>query len=264
MDAPRKKYIIGNWKMNFTPGEASLYLHKLSTRIQPSRKVQVVLAPSVISLQSLSLQVNRRQFKLATQNFYWRDYGAYTGEVALTQLRGFVDYAIIGHSERRYVFNESESDIAQKVAAAIRNNITPILCIGETALERKDGQTAASIYSQLTSGLHEVSAEDIDKVIIAYEPVWAISSNKNAEPAKPIDIIEVENLIRKHIAKLYGKDASQSISILYGGSVDKNTAAGYLAIEGIDGLLIGGASLIADQFCAIVEIAKGVKDERQY
>ncbi|MBR3323178.1 triose-phosphate isomerase, partial [Candidatus Saccharibacteria bacterium] len=102
MDAPRKKYIIGNWKMNFTPGEASLYLNKLSTRIQPTRKVQVVLAPSIVSLQSLSLQVNRRQFKLATQNFYWRDYGAFTGEVALTQLRGFVDYAIIGHSERRY------------------------------------------------------------------------------------------------------------------------------------------------------------------
>lgn len=264
MDAPRKKYIIGNWKMNFTPGEASLYLNKLSTRIQPTRKVQVVLAPSIISLQSLSLQINRRQFKLATQNFYWRDYGSFTGEVALTQLRGFVDYAIIGHSERRYLFNETEKDISQKVAAAIRNGITPVLCIGETALERKDGETSAAIYSQLTSGLHEVSKEDIDKVIIAYEPVWAISSNKNAKPATPIDIVEAEHFIRKHIAKLYGKDASEAVSILYGGSVNKNTAAGYLEIEGIDGLLIGGASLIADQFCAIVEIAKGVKDERQY
>ena len=264
MNTLRKKYIIGNWKMNFTPGEASLYLNKLSTKIQPSRKVQIVLAPSTISLQSLSLQINRRQFKLATQNFYWRDYGAFTGEVALTQMRGFVDYAIIGHSERRYVFNESETDIAQKVAAAIRNGITPILCIGETALERRDNETAAAIYTQLTSGLHEVSKEDIDKVIIAYEPVWAISSNKNAKPAQPIDIVEAERLIRKHIAKLYGHDASIAIPILYGGSVNKHTASGYLEIDGIDGLLIGNASLIADQFCAIVEIAKGVKDERQY
>ena len=260
----RKKFIIANWKMNFTPGEASLYLNKLSNKIQPSRRVQIVLAPSIISLQSLSLQVNRRQFKLATQNFYWRDYGAYTGEVALTQLRGFVDYAIIGHSERRYLFNETEKDIAQKVAAAIRSNITPILCIGETALERKDGETGAAIYSQLVNGLHEVSKEDINKVIIAYEPVWAISSNKNAKPAQPIDIIEAERLIRKHIAKLYGSDAATNIPILYGGSVNKYTAAGYLEIDGIDGLLIGSASLIADQFCAIVEIAKGVKNERQY
>ena len=264
MDTPRKKYIIANWKMNFTTGEASLYLDKLSKRIQPSRKVQGVLAPSTISLQPLSLQVNRRQFKLAAQNFYWREYGAYTGEVALSQIRGFVDYAIVGHSERRYVFNESEEDIAQKVAAAIRSNITPILCIGETALERKDGETAAAISNQLTSGLHEVSKEDISKVIIAYEPVWAISSNKNAKPAEPIDIIEAERLIRKHIAKLYGKDIAEEISILYGGSVNKDTAAGYLEIDGIDGLLIGSASLIADQFCAILEIAKGVKNERQY
>ena len=258
MDTPRKKCIIANWKMNFTTGEASLYLNKLSNRIQPSRKVQIVLAPSTVSLQPLSLQVNRRQFKLAAQNFYWREYGAYTGEVALGQIRGLVDYAIIGHSERRYVFNESETDIAQKVAAAIRSNVTPILCVGETALERKDGETAAAINNQLTSGLHEVSKEDISKVIIAYEPVWAISSNKGAKPAEPIDIIEAERIIRKHIAKLYGKDTAEEISILYGGSVNKDTAKAYLEIDGIDGLLIGSASLIADQFCAIVEIAKGV------
>lgn len=263
METPRKKYIIANWKMHFTTGEASLYLNKLSHRIQPSRRIQIVLAPSTVSLQPLSLQINRRQFKLAAQNFYWREHGAYTGEVALSQLRGFVDYAIVGHSERRYVFGEREEDIAQKVAAAIRSDITPILCIGETAFERKDGETGAAIYSQLASGLHEVSKEDISKVIVAYEPVWAISSNKNARPAKPIDIIEAERLIRKHIAKLYGKEIAEEISILYGGSVNKDTARGYLEIPGIDGLLIGNASLIADQFCAIVEIAKGVKNERQ-
>ena len=163
----RKTYIIANWKMNFTPGEASLYLHRLANKIPAMRNVQVILAPSLISLQTLSLQINRRQFKLAAQNFYWRDYGAYTGEVSVSQIRGFVDYAIIGHSERRYVFNESEKDIAQKVAAAIRNGLTPVLCIGETAEERRNGETNSAIYSQLLGGLSEVSEEDIDKVIIA-------------------------------------------------------------------------------------------------
>ena len=262
MTSPRKTYIIANWKMNFTPGEASLYLHRLETRIRPSRNVQVILAPSTVALQPLSLQINRRQFKLAAQNFYWRDYGAYTGETSVSQIRSFVDYAIVGHSERRYIFNESEEDIAQKVAAALRNGLTPILCIGETALERKDGETGAAIYSQLESGLHEVSKEDIDKVIIAYEPVWAISSNKDARPAKPLDIVDAQALIRKYIAKLYGKQAGEDISILYGGSVNADTAGGYLEIDGIDGLLIGGASLIADPFCAIVETAKGIKNER--
>jgi len=261
MTSPRKTYIIANWKMNFTPGESSLYLNRLAKRITPSRNVQIILAPSTVSLQPLSLQINRRQFKLAAQNFYWRDYGAFTGETSVSQLRGFVDYAIIGHSERRYIFNESEEDIAHKVAAAFRNNLTPILCIGETAMERRDGETAIAIYSQLANGLHEVSKEEISKLIIAYEPVWAISSNKNARPAKPADIDEAQALIRKHISKLYGKAAGEEIPILYGGSVNSDTAAGYLSIKGIDGLLIGGASLIADSFCAIVESAKGIKNE---
>lgn len=243
--------------MNFTPGEASLYLSRLSRRIDTSRNLQIVLAPSLVALQTLSLQINRRQFKLAAQNFYWRDYGAYTGEVSVSQLRGFVDYALVGHSERRYVFNESDKDIQEKVAAAIRNNITPVLCIGETTLERKDGETNRTIHNQLIEGLHLVSKEDIDKVIIAYEPVWAISSNKNAKPAKPADIDAAIKIIRSHISKLYGKEIGENISVLYGGSVNADTAGGYLDIEGIDGLLVGGASLIADSFCAIVETAKG-------
>lgn len=258
----RKTYIIANWKMNFTPGEASLYLHRLADKIPAMRNVQVVLAPSLISLQTLSLQINRRQFKLAAQNFYWRDYGAYTGEVSVSQIRGFVDYAIVGHSERRYVFNESDKDIAQKVAAAIRNGLTPVLCIGETAMERRNGETNSAIYSQLLGGLSEISEEDINKVIIAYEPVWAISSNKNARPANPSDIEEAQRVIRHQIAKLYGEAVALDIPILYGGSVSKDTAAGYLDITGIDGLLIGGASLIADSFCAIVESAKGKYNER--
>ncbi len=262
MGIDRKTYIIGNWKMNFTPGEASIFLHKLSEKIKPSRGIQVVLAPSTIALQSLSLQINRRQFKLAAQNFYWRDFGAFTGEVAIAQLRGIVDYALVGHSDRRYKFGEQDKDIRAKVAAAIRNQITPVLCVGETADERAYGETDAAICDQLLSGLSEVAKEDIDKVIVAYEPVWAISTATNAKLASPDDIRDAVQKIRKHISRLYGKAPAEAISVMYGGSADSSNAGAYLRVEGVDGLLVGGASLIADEFSGIVEVAKGIKNER--
>jgi triosephosphate isomerase len=262
MGNSRKRYIIANWKMNFTPGEASIYMHKLSGRIEGvPRDLKIVLCPSLIALQPLSLQVNRRQFKLGAQNFYWRDFGAFTGEVAVAQLRGFVDYALVGHSERRYIFGETDKDIREKVAAALRNDIIPVLCIGETADERSMGETNAVIYDQLLGGLSEVSKEDITKVLVAYEPVWAISGNKRtkgARMAKPDEIADAVKIIRKHIAKLYGKETADEVSVLYGGSADSSNAKGYLDVEGVDGLLVGGASLIADELCAIVETAKGV------
>lgn len=257
MGSVRKKYVVANWKMNFTPGEASIYLHKLAERVKGGRDLQIVLCPSLISLQTLSLQINRRQMKLGAQNFYWRDFGAYTGEVAVAQLRGIVDYALVGHSERRHIFNEIDRDIREKVAAAIRNDITPILCIGETADERAMKETDVVIYDQLLGGLSEVSKEDIDKVIVAYEPVWAISSTKNARNAKPEEIEDAVRRIRKHVAKLYGKKVGEEMTVLYGGSVSASSAAAYMDVDGVDGLLVGGASLIADTFCDIVGIAKG-------
>ena len=237
-----------------------MYLHKLEGRIEGlGRDLKIVLCPSLVSLQTLSLQVNRRKFKLGAQNFYWRDFGAFTGEVAVAQLRGFVDYALVGHSERRYIFGETDKDIREKVAAAVRNDIVPILCIGETADERNAGETGVVIYDQLLGGLSQVSKEDISKVIVAYEPVWAISSNKGARSAKPEEIEEAVRQIRKHIVKLYGKEAAEEMSVLYGGSVDAHSAGAYLKAEGVDGLLVGGASLIADSLCDIVEVAKGVE-----
>ena len=261
MGINRKRYIIANWKMNFTTGEASLFLHKLANKIKPARDVQTILAPSAIALQALSLQVNRRQFKLAAQNFYWRDFGAFTGEISAHQLRGIADYALVGHSERRYVFCETDKEIREKVAAALRNQIIPVLCIGETAEERKNGETDAVIYDQLLGGLSEVSKEDVDKVIVAYEPVWAISTTKGGGLAKPDDVADAIQRVRKHIAQAYGKNHAAEISVLYGGSVNTSNARSYLEIEGVDGLLVGGASLVADEFSGIVEIAKGMKDE---
>lgn len=253
-----KTYIVGNWKMNFDNGEASVYLHKLLKRIKPERGLEIVVAPSLISLPSLSVQTDRHKIRLAAQNFYHRDFGAFTGEVSIAQLKGVVNYAIIGHSERRYIFGETDKDLRQKVAAALRNNITPILCIGETENEKLYGETRDVLRDQLGGGLADVSKEDIKKVIIAYEPVWAISSVKNAKLAPPDDIAASVDIIRKELKALFGKDAEDT-PILYGGSVNPSNAGAYLTVPGVSGLLIGGASLISDQFIDIIEVAKRVK-----
>ena len=248
----RKKLIIGNWKMNLNMQEASLYLHKLMEVLKPRRDVEVVVSPTTLTLQSLSLRINRRIAKLAAQNCYWRDHGAYTGEVPAAHLRGIADYVLIGHSERRYIFIESDKDIRLKVQAAIRNRLQPILCVGETAQERALGETRDVLADQLTSGLANVTAEELDKVVIAYEPIWAIGTGDNA---KPVDVKKATQMIRQHVAHLYGKKAAEEVRILYGGSITVDSAADYLAISGLDGLLVGAASLDIHQFTEIIEKA---------
>jgi len=247
--APRKKLIVGNWKMNLSVHEASLYLHKISEMIPVRRDVDVVLAPTLLALQPLSLQVNRRQFKLAVQNFYWRDHGAFTGEVSAAQLHGIVDYAIVGHSERRHVFNETEKDIRNKVQAAVRNNIRPILCIGETTSDRSYGETDDIIRDQLTSGLANLTSDDLEMLVIAYEPVWAIGTGNNALPSDVTDAIKV---VRNEVKHLFGAKAAEVVRVLYGGSVTASNAADYLSVKGVDGFLIGGASLSSHDFTDIV------------
>lgn len=248
----RKKLIVGNWKMNLNTHQASLHLHKLSEKVETHRDVDVVLCPSLLVLQSLSLQVNHRQFKLGAQNCYWRDEGAFTGEVSATMLHGLTDYVIIGHSERRHVFGEHDKDIRHKVQAVLRNKMKPILCIGETAHEKADGETLHVIHDQLTSGLLNVTSDEIKDIIVAYEPVWAIGSGK---PVLVDDLQKVVGAIRKQVAALYGAKAAETLRILYGGSSNAENAAGFLAVDGVDGFLVGGASLKADEFASMVEKA---------
>lgn len=254
-----KTYIVGNWKLNFTVGESSIYLHKLLKTLPVYRGLEVVVAPSVVALQSLSLQVDRHRIKLAAQNGFYRDTGAYTGETSFSQLRGLVDYALIGHSERRYILHENDKDISKKVAAALRNKITPILCIGEIESERAFGETKDVIRDQLIGGLSEVSDDEIMNVMIAYEPVWAISSAKSAKLATPDEVAEVANLIRETLDDVYGAKLSKDVPVLFGGSVNASNAGAYLTVPGINGLLVGSASLILNEFYDIIEIAKRVK-----
>ncbi len=255
-----KTLLIGNWKMNLNMQEASLYLHKLAGLVPSQRTIEVVLAPTMLTLQSLSLQINRRQFKLAAQNCYWRDHGAYTGEVPAAHLRGVVDYVIIGHSERRYVFMESDKDIRAKVQAAIRNHLSPVLCVGETASERANNETADVLHDQLTGGLANLTADELEHLVIAYEPVWAIGTGQSATPQ---DVKEAEKIIRKQLNHLFGAKASKLVRVLYGGSVTSDNAQSFLTIDGVNGLLIGGASLDAHQFSQIVDKAYKLEGGRE-
>lgn len=256
-----KEYLIaGNWKMNLTTHEASILVHKLDKGIKAYRDVEVVLAPSFVHLQPLSHQIDHRKFKLAAQNAYHQDNGAFTGEVSFTMLRHLVQYVIIGHSERRLYFNESLEFIRDKVAAAIRNEISPILCVGETQQERRMGETKQVLHDQVTTALSNLTSEDIEKVIIAYEPVWAISTF-GGEIAKPTDVQREITYIRKQVADLYGEQVSQKIRVLYGGSVDDQTVRGYIELEGCNGALVGGASLHPHKFIGIVETAHALARE---
>lgn len=253
-----KTYIVANWKMNKNVHDASMLLHKLAELIKVRRDVEVILAPTSLVLQSLSLQTNRRQFKLAAQNFYWRDEGAFTGEVSAAQLKGLVDYALVGHSERRHIFGENDKEIRSKVQAAVRNNIKPILCVGETASERANNETKDVLSDQILGGLANITSEDINEVIIAYEPVWAIGTGNYASPD---DAVSATRVIRSQIRHLYGEETSHKIPVLYGGSVSTDNASAYLDCPEIDGLLVGGASLNSHEFSQIVK--KSHKTEKR-
>ena len=257
-----KTYVMGNWKMNLTVGDSSIYLQRLLKKIKPSRGLEIIIAPSAISLASLSLQLerNKSKIKLAAQNFYQKDFGAYTGEISIAQLRGVVSYALVGHSERRFIFGETNKAISQKVAAAIRSGITPVLCIGETENQRNFGETKDVLRDELLGGLSEIDTEDIKKCLIAYEPVWAISSTKQARPATPDEIATSIQLIEEQLIDIYGQETAEQIPLLYGGSVNPNNAGAYLTIPGINGVLVGESSLISDNFNEIIETAKRVRE----
>lgn len=256
----RKMLIVGNWKMHLTVSEASLMVHRLNEHIPVHRDVEVVLAPSAIALQPLSLEIDRRKFRLAAQNAFYKDEGAYTGEVSFTMLRDLVHYALIGHSERRIYFGESLDVVRDKVAAAVRNKITPILLIGETYEDRKNGETKQVIHDQLTTALSNLTAGDVEDMVIAYEPVWAISTF-GGTLAKPDEVQTVLKRIRYEIEELYGHKAAESVRILYGGSVDEQIARGYLELEDCDGAVPGAASLNYHKFTAIVDAAYRLTQE---
>ncbi len=256
----RKLLIVANWKMHLNVSQASLLVHRLQERTRIHRDIEVVLAPSMLALQPMSTQIDRRKFRLAAQNAYLKDEGAFTGEVSFTMLRDIVHYVIVGHSERRIYFNESLDMIRDKVQAAVRNDITPILCVGETKHEREEGLTNQVLHDQVTSALSNLTTAEVANVVIAYEPVWAISTF-GGKLAKPREAEAAITFIRAQVESLYGSHTASMIRVLYGGSVDEHLVRGYLEVDGCDGALVGGASINPYKFAGIIDSAYRMQHE---
>jgi triosephosphate isomerase len=250
----RKKIVAGNWKMNKSWPEAQALVHALIEKkaLIPAG-VQVIIAPPAPYLQPLSVAA-APAIAVAAQNCSQHDSGAYTGEISSAMLASMqVSFCIIGHSERRQFYGESNEIIRTKVDACLRNAITPIFCCGELLAERNAGEHFNTVAAQVKDALFHLSAEDVSKVVIAYEPVWAIgtgvtASNEQAE--------EMHAFIRAFVSKNYNQDVADSISILYGGSVNAANAAELFACPNVDGGLVGGASLKADDFMTIIQAAQ--------
>lgn len=250
----KKTLIVANWKMHLNTHEAGLLVHRLDQRIKIHRDIEVVLAPSMLTLQPLSLQIDRRKFRLAAQDAFYKDEGPYTGEVSFTMLRDLVHYSLVGHSARRIYFHETLEEVRDKVQAAVRNGIVPILCVGETKQERSAGETKRVIHDQLSTALSNLTADEVSSIVVAYEPVWAISTF-DGEISKPHDMQKALDFIHHEIKELYGEAAAEGVRVLYGGSVDNNDARAYLVLHGCDGVLVGAASLNYEQFTGIVDSA---------
>ncbi len=255
----RKIMIAGNWKEHLNVSQASNYLHRLEESIPIRQGVEVVLIPNILVLQPLSVQLDRRKFRLGAQDGYYEDAGAYTGEVSMAMLRELIHYVLVGHSERRHIFNEPDAVTAKKVSAAVRNGIMPILCVGENLQERLAGETNQIIHNQLTAGLMNLTASEASASVIAYEPVWAIGTG---EFAKPDQVEKAVKYIRKQVEQLFGERAARHIRILYGGSIDDHNIRSYLDLPDCDGALVGGASLNYQKFAKIVDTAYKVQQTR--
>lgn len=246
----RKPIIAGNWKMNKTSKEAAQFILEFRDKVK-NAKCEVVICPAFTSLAQVITLVENTDIKVGAQNMYYEESGAYTGEVSPTMLRELgVKYVIIGHSERRQYFKESDGVINKKVKAAFIYDLIPILCVGETLEVRESGKTFDLIKNQLTLDLESVDPDKVSNMVIAYEPIWAIGTGKTAT-AK--DANEVIAFIRKTVTELCGADAGNNVRIQYGGSVKPTTIKEQMAQSDIDGALVGGASLNADDFAQIVK-----------
>ncbi len=240
--------------MHLNVHQSSLLVHRLNERVKVHRDVEVVLAPSMLAMQPLSLEIDHRKFRLCAQDAYPKDEGGYTGEVSFAMLGDIVRYCIVGHSARRIYFNETLETIRDKVQAAVRNGISPIICIGETKQERDAGESRQVIHDQLTTALMNITSRELDSIVLVYEPTWAISTFDGII-AKPDDVQKAIAYMRMQVRELYGEKAAERIYVLYGGSVNEHDVRSYLNIPGVDGALIGAASLNYHQFAAIVDAA---------
>ena len=249
----RTPFVAANWKMNKTVAEARELVSNLAPKLREIRGVEKVLCPPFPSLVAVSALLMGTDIGLGAQNMHWEAKGAFTGEVAPNMVKEFCRYIIIGHSERRTYFGETDEIVNKKVRAAQAADLTPIVCVGETLVQYEATQTQEVVARQIRDGLTGTASDLAPRLVIAYEPVWAIgtgraSTRENAESV-------IRGVIRPALADLFGADAAQAIRVLYGGSVTAANAAEYFASPEIDGALVGGASLKVDEFLAITQAA---------
>jgi len=253
--AERQPIVAANWKMHKTHLEAIQTVQKLSylLDVQDTDRVEVVICPPFTSLRSIEtlIQSDRLPYGLGAQDVHWEEKGAFTGEISPTMLKALeVSYVIVGHSERRALIGETDETVNKKVRAVLSHGMTPILCVGETLEERDTGGTEDKVRRQIRADLQGVSAEDAARVVVAYEPIWAIGTGRNAEAA---DAGQVITTIRAAIAEAYSDAVASEVRIQYGGSVKAGNMREFMAHPEIDGALVGGASLDPEEFALIVK-----------
>jgi len=247
----RRPLIAGNWKMHKNVSESIALVLQLKEMVADAKGVEVVVAPPFTALAAVAQVLKGSNILLSAQNSFWEESGAYTGEVSPSMLKDIgCACTIIGHSERRQYFGETNETVNKKLKASIKASLLPIVCIGETLEERETGKTLKVIEEQVRGGLKGLSTAEMEKVVIAYEPVWAIGTGKTATSEQAQ---EVHLFIRKMVTELFGSKLSESLRILYGGSVKADTIDELMAQKDIDGALVGGASLKADSFARIVK-----------
>ncbi len=255
----RKKIIAANWKMNMTLGETEAFFESFLLDLGEDRRVDVVIIPPFTALQKTG-QILRdvQNIKLGAQNMHWEKPGAFTGEVCAEMLRElFVHYIVVGHSERRTIFGETDAIVNKKTRAALVNALKPIVCIGETLAEREAGKVEEVLSKQLKGSLAGVTADEMEEVVLAYEPVWAIGTGKVATPAQAQS---AHAYIRAQVGEMWGAETAAKVRIQYGGSVKPTNAAELMAQPDIDGALIGGASLDPRGFKEIVHATRALLD----
>ena len=245
----RTPIIAGNYKMNKTVSEAVKLVEELKPLVKDA-KCDVVVCPTFVCLDAVKKAVEGTNIKIGAQNMHFEENGAFTGEISPKMLEEMgIEYVVLGHSERRTYFNETDEAINKKVKAAFAHNITPIVCCGETIEQREAGVTDDFIACQIKVDIAGLAKEEAEKVVIAYEPIWAIGTGKTATKEQANETIAA---IRKVVAGMYGQEVADKVRIQYGGSVKPNTIKDQMAMSDIDGALVGGASLVASDFAAIV------------
>lgn len=249
----RRPFVAGNWKMNKTVEQATLLVADMLPGLEAVRTVDRVICPPFTSLSMVSGMLAGTEVGLGAQNLHWEESGAFTGEVSPAMVKEFCKFVIIGHSERRALFGETDESVNLKIKAALAVGLIPIVCVGETLEENESGKTEAVVSRQVKMGFAGISKDAASDIVVAYEPVWAIGTGKAASAWQANDIIG--GVVRRNLADTFGVDVADKIRILYGGSVKGSNAAEFFAQSDVDGGLIGGASLKAEDFVQIVEAA---------